>query len=78
MTAPKNSQDAQAIVVDPQLRSDLLRVLTHVRNAMIAQRADASPLPPLLAAEEQLLHVLFNTAEVEEYLASTGAKVYGR
>lgn len=59
-------------------RERVVAALQHVRNAMIAAQADAPTLPALLSAEENLLRALFDDPEVEEYLASPGAKVYGR
>jgi hypothetical protein len=59
-------------------REHLVAALQSVRNAMVASQAGAPTLPPLLSAEENLLRALFDAAEVEEYLASFGAKVYGR
>ena len=56
----------------------LVETLQSVRNAMIAAKAGAPTLPPLLVAEEHLLRMLFDEKEVDEYLASPGAKIYGR
>lgn len=50
--------------------------LQHVRAAMIAVKHGAPPGPALEAAEEALLRLLFSERDVEEYLQSSGAKVY--
>ena len=52
------------------------KALQHVRNAMIANKHGAPPGPPLAAAEEALLRLLFSEEEVLEYLKSPGAQVY--
>jgi hypothetical protein len=59
-------------------RNRLIAALQAVRHAMIAMKAGAPALPPLFSAEEHLLRVLFDENEVAKYLASPGAKVYGR
>ena len=59
-------------------RLRLIAALQSVRHAMIAAKAGAPALPALFTAEEHLLRVLFDENEVAEYLASPGAKIYGR
>ena len=59
-------------------RDRIERTLSHVRNALLANKYGGSVLPALLGAEEELLHLLFSPQEVFEYLESPGAKVYGR
>jgi hypothetical protein len=55
-----------------------MHALSHLRNAMIAAKAGAPTLPALLVAEENVLRILFPAEEVEGYLSSSAAKVYGR
>jgi len=60
------------------MSNPIVRALSHVRHALIALRADAPVLPALLCAEEELLRAIFTEKEVEEYLASNAASIYGR
>jgi len=59
-------------------RDRAIAALQHVRNALVAALNGASVLPALHTAEEHLLRLLFDPNEVEQYLVSDGAKVYGR
>ena len=57
-------------------RGRVLKVLQHVRSAMLASKAGAPVLPNLEAAEEDVLRLLFTEEEVVTYLESEGARVY--
>lgn len=57
-------------------RENALKVLQHVRGAMLANKAGAPVLPALEAAEEVLLRLLFTEEEVVAYLESEGARIY--
>lgn len=59
-------------------RAALFHALGHIRAALTAHRQGAPVAPPLLAAEETVLRILFTDDEVDAYLASPGAKVFGR
>lgn len=60
------------------INQQLEGVLDAVRQAMLAVVHNAPPLPALLVAEERILRLMFTPAEVDDYLASKGAKIYGR
>lgn len=57
---------------------NVLDALSHVRAALIAAKHGAPVKPALLCAEEKLLRALFSAQDVEEYLGSSAAQIYGR
>lgn len=49
------------------------KALTHIRAALIANKAGAPVGPALEAAEEHILRMLFSEKDVTEYLQSSAA-----
>lgn len=49
-------------------RDRLIATLQSIRHAVMAAKAGAPTLPPLLIAEEHVMRVLFDEDEVAEYL----------
>lgn len=48
----------------------LLRALSNVRNAMLANKVNAPVMPSLYVVEEELMRCLFSTDEVDDYASS--------